>query len=489
MDSLTVRELRTVARECGLKGYSRLRKVDLVKLLEQYVSRGIIEGGTLLDEEFEFDAPILVPEKRKIQKKQIPKVIEENVETFSDWLNWLENVEDEVVRRKVDPKVERLKKQIENLWKTFGLKESKSALKKFATQYTIDGVSGYDPKTFLSAVKPTVIQFLNEHRDIKFKMILKCTISKTNIATGEVEYTTAHFVSLVEIILQGTDLDDLYRKMMDKILESLAAFQMQGSNWIFESINVLELHTVKYEPLNGSSYIPLPKALSNKKAIINMKNDDNECFKWCVTRALYPVSANAERITKILRKQSEELNWSDIKFRLELQKIDRFEKQNKSLGVNVFGYERIVYPLRINKVSGSACTRINLLLISDGEKQHYCLIKDMSRLLSSQKSKNEHKKFFCLRCLNPFGKQKLLDKHDEYCKNNEAVRINMPKEENSILSFKNLHRKMPVPFVIYADFESFIIPIHTTQPLPKESYTNKIQAHKPSSFCYYIKCD
>ena len=193
MDSLTVRELRTVARDYGLKGYSRLRKADLVKLLEQYVSRGIIEGGTLLDEECEFDAPILVPEKRKIQKKQIPKVIEENVETISDWLNWLENVEDEVVRRKVDPKVERLKKQIENLGKTFQLKESRSALKKFATQYTIDGVRGYDPKTFLSAVKPTVIQFLNEHHNIKLKLILKCTMSKTNIATGEVEYTTAHF--------------------------------------------------------------------------------------------------------------------------------------------------------------------------------------------------------------------------------------------------------------------------------------------------------
>ena len=69
-----------------------------------------------------------------------------------------------------------------------------------------------------------------------------------------------------------------------------------------------------------------------------MKNDDDECFKWCVTRALNPVSANAERITKILRKQSKELNWDGIKFPLDPLKIDCFEKQNKSLGVNVFGY-------------------------------------------------------------------------------------------------------------------------------------------------------
>ena len=82
MDSLTVRELRTVARDYGLKGYSRLRKADLVKLLEQYVSRGIIEGGTLLDEECEFDAPILVPEKEKFRKNRSPKLLKRMLKPF-----------------------------------------------------------------------------------------------------------------------------------------------------------------------------------------------------------------------------------------------------------------------------------------------------------------------------------------------------------------------------------------------------------------------
>ena len=127
MDYLTVSELRAIAREWGLSGYSRLRKADLVKLLEQYQPRGIvnfIEGGTLLDEKFEFDAPILVPEKRKFPKKQIPKVIEENVENISDWLNWLENVENESVRKKVDPKVERLKNRLTTCGKPFNKKRA-----------------------------------------------------------------------------------------------------------------------------------------------------------------------------------------------------------------------------------------------------------------------------------------------------------------------------------------------------------------------------
>ena len=77
--------------------------------------------------------------------------------------------------------------------------------------------------------------------------------------------------------------------MIETVLESLAKFQRQGSNWIFRSVLGLDLHTVKDEPLGGSSYIPLPRCLAAKKAIINLRNEDDECFKWAITRALNPV--------------------------------------------------------------------------------------------------------------------------------------------------------------------------------------------------------
>ena len=224
----------------------------------------------------------------------------------------------------------------------------------------------------------------------------------------------------------------------------------------------LNIHTVKYEPLKGSSYIPLPKNLAHKKALINMKNMDNKCFKWCVTRALNPVEKNAERITKILHRQAEKLNWEGLKFPMELSQISRFEKLNK-INVNVFGYEKnAVYPLRASKAEYSQGVHVNLLLISEGEKKHYCIIKNMSRLLSSQTSTYQHKKFYCSRCLNSFGRQDLLDKHLELCKNNEAVGIKMP-EKGTFVTFKNHHKKMDMPFVIYADFESLMKAIHSTQ--------------------------
>jgi len=81
-----------------------------------------------------------------------------------------------------------------------------------------------------------------------------------------------------------------------------------------------------------------------------------------------------------LRKQAEKLKWDGIEFPVSLIDIDKFEKSN-DLSVNVFGYEKeYVYPLRI---SSKQCKRVvDLLLISDDEKQHYCVIKSLSRLLT-----------------------------------------------------------------------------------------------------------
>ena len=86
----------------------------------------------------------------------------------------------------------------------------------------------------------------------------------------------------------------------------------------------LDLRTVKYEPLGGSSYIPLPGFLAAKKAIINLRNEDDECFKWAITRALNPVEKNFERIDRKLRETSETLNWEGLKFSVNLSDINKF---------------------------------------------------------------------------------------------------------------------------------------------------------------------
>ena len=185
----------------------------------------------------------------------------------------------------------------------------------------------------------------------------------------------AAFHSKTEVNLENTDSKELFSKMKETVLESLAKFQRRGSNWRFHSVLSLNLHTIKYEPLGGSSYITLPKFLAAKKAIINLKNEDDECLNWAITRALNPVENHPERIDREFRETSKVLNWKGQKFLVKLSDINKFENHNSSISVNVFVYEKLVYPLRISKHNYKRESTVNLLLISDDKKQDNCWIK------------------------------------------------------------------------------------------------------------------
>ena len=206
-----------------------------------------------------------------------------------------------------------------------------------------------------------------------------------------------------------------------------------------------------------------------------------------LTSCVYPVNDNTDQLSNY-EENSKKFNWKNIKFPVSLKDIDIFERWNPTYSVNVFGYEQkeFIYPLRISKNTDKDV--INLFLISDGEKQHYCWIKTMSRLLSSQVCRNGHERYFCYNCLNSFKTEEVLRKHKEYCHNNEAVKIGLPKKEDLYIKFKNYERSMKVPFVIYADFECFTEEINTCQPNPQNSYTKRYQKHTPSGFCYLVKC-
>ena len=189
---------------------------------------------------------------------------------------------------------------------------------------------------------------------------------------------------------------------------------------------------MRYNPLRGETWIPLPKELANKKAIINPKNRDDKCFLWCVLRALNPKDNHPERLDKKLMGKENTLNMEGIDYSVSLKDLNEFEKQNPSVSITVLGYEeKSVYPLRIGDNTDRE-HNIILMLIEEGGVKHYCLVKDLSRLLSSQISNHDGEHYFCLNCLNPFPSEKSLNEHQEYCGDYEAVKIQMPKKRNDV---------------------------------------------------------
>ena len=337
----TVVELKALTKDRRLKGYSKLKKDGLIQLLRVPTS--------LLDE----DVPqIGLPDPVQPVQAPFPKEPTlltkplEKLKQFGEWLFSYIPPKPKVL----DTTFNALKQKVMSLYKkSFEVKESESALGGFTTKYTIEGQAGYDPNTFFNEVKESVINLFKSNPSTKVMLSLKCAMERQDIKTGEVVFNLPYFHSGTKVNLRATDLNNLYQKMTDKILEGIAKYNKGGSNFIFKQILSLEIHTVQYEPLGGSSYIPLPKALADKNAIINLKNTDNKCFMWTVTRGLHSTKDHPERIDTKLIKSTENFNWDGLTFPLPLNQIDKFERQNPTISVNVFGYENSVYPLRISK--------------------------------------------------------------------------------------------------------------------------------------------
>ena len=371
-----------------------------------------------------------------------------------------------------------------------GLVKEKSAFEDFAVKYIIEGIPGLTPLEYFKQIYKTLKDFFTYHRNIKFKMILVCLMEKQKIEKDKgvvgLEEDKAYFTSGTLINIISTDVDKLIELSINTIEGGIEAYQQNGSAWYFKEVYKLEIHTVEYNPTKGSSYIPLPDWISNKKAIVNIKNKDEKCFLWCILRYLYPRDRDEERLTD-LKNYENSLNTKGITFPMKLKDISKFEKLNPGLpGINVFSVNESdnFYPLKM--VEKDCVNTIDLFLYEKDGVSHYSLIKNFTRLIKSQKTKSREKIFICKKCFTHYTKEELLQKHIVYCSNNETVSVKMP-QPNTILHFKNYYKQLPVPFVVYADFECFTKPMHNCSPNPEDSYTYKYQKHEPSGFCLYIK--
>ena len=479
----TVESLKRLARSNNIDVKRNISKPELINILGE---RNLITTTPITAQESNLGVAVSnVPIELIRKAKKKAQSAKEALINFKEYIKNLKSYNISADRlKKLTKQLERKEKKAkEEKDRIFTPTREASAFKNYTNQYVIyNTILNYPPLEFLLDAKPAIINIFNSNRNIKTILYLHCFMAK-----GAMLKKFAFHSKGLKLVLEGTDENDLYNEMVQEIEEEVQKVQVaEGSGWTFAYVEKLVLHTTRWEPLYGSSYIDLPEVLKNKYAIINMKNEDEKCFMWSVLRALYPKDNHPERIDKDLKSKQESINMEGICYPVSLRAIDRFEHLNPNISISVLGYNKKerVYPLRISK-----CTKrkqdIVLLLIKDGEKSHYCLVKNISALLSSQINSNDHKRYFCLNCFNSFKDEDKLKEHKDYCYENESVKILMP-QQGTFLRFKNFLHSEKAPFAIYADFESLIKPMDNCDPDPNKSYTKKNQKHKPISFSYYI---
>ena len=300
--------------------------------------------------------------------------------------------------------------------------KEKSALEDFANKYIVKGEPDINPFEFFSSKSSYLKEFLRNHRTIKVRFVLvylmeKITSSKRLSITVQ---DKAYFHSDTYINLESTDAKEILAGVIRSILEKISIYQKNCSGWYFKELLNLEIHTVEYKPIRGSSYLPLPGWIMRKKAIVNIRNTDEKFFLWCILRYLHPREKNDTRVTD-LKQYENDFNIKGISFPVKIKDISKFESLNPSLpGINVFSVneKNKIYPLRMpNRYPQKT---IDLFFYEEDGKYHYSLIKSFSRLFRSQiSSQTNGQTYICKTSFTHFSKEQLFQKHISYCSTNE----------------------------------------------------------------------
>ena len=114
---------------------------------------------------------------------------------------------------------------------------------------------------------------------------------------------------------------------------------LTNSRFVFDEVLFLNVDFHQLNLTRGNSYIPLPRWIASKKAVINPKNEnDEECFKWAAALHHKEIKSHPERISNIMR-YTKNYNWSGLEFPVSINNINEFEKNN-NISVNVLGRKR-----------------------------------------------------------------------------------------------------------------------------------------------------
>ena len=364
-----------------------------------------------------------------------------------------------------------------------------SALGNYTDQYIAQNV-GYTGgwNNFMRQARGDIIRELNQKRGSKvfFSITVKMSRSDGQFTTLAVKNIR---IGEPKIITEGTDLEELYDEIMEDLNDQMDLLQdTEGSGWKFEELDKVDIHTVIYDPLNAGKWIPLPKHIADKKAVINIQNKNEECFKWCMARAISPIEKNPQMVDKNLREVAKSLNMKGIRSPTPIEDIKKFEEQNEDFAVVVLGLNEYnnVYPVRQSNYSYKRKHLVILLLIKDEEENfHYTLVNSSSRLLTKQHSNHNGKTFRCWNCLNIFRDKDKYIYHRDQCVNLQTQTLVMPKP-GTYLKFKNHEHVRRYPFVIYADIESLTKKMEYCDMNPEVSYTTKIQKHEPISYTFTL---
>ena len=144
------------------------------------------------------------------------------------------------------------------------------------------------------------------------------------------------------------------------------------------------------DPLRGSAFIPLPRWIQTRRAVVNVAGTGDDCFKWAILAGMHPVDVHADHRGKYV-EHMRKYDFSPFPFPVPLQAGGSFALRNMSINVYlVDDGNKVIYPLRVSSTLVPD-RHVDLLVFEHDGVQHCTTIRNFCRLVGRQLSKHGHR--------------------------------------------------------------------------------------------------
>ena len=244
-----------------------------------------------------------------------------------------------------------------------GPKELEGAFGGAYRRYRTDGIEGMDVYTYFARTRKFLIDLLN--KETTNRAVGSQATIWIRFTRDGVEMVNLAFNSRMMTVYNLHDKNEIVTVMIEHVAQQIENPALRNSKFVFDRIIHMDMDFHRLNLTRGSSYIPLPDWLMKKKAIINPRNSDMECFKWLIIAAMKweEIGNNPERISKLKRYENE-FNWEEIEYPVSFKDINKFEKNNE-ISANILAIEnRKIYICRKGR---DYDRNVNLMLIADAQ--------------------------------------------------------------------------------------------------------------------------
>jgi len=363
---------------------------------------------------------------------------------------------------------------------TFDIKDKRKSPSEYDTR-TFNDIYHSLKKAITEKVKHAFANI--KHMKIRFRVKFVVELKKIDSTGKEItDEKDVVIISKKPLKITKYKFEDVLDALRAEINDRVDGYnnEVGGSGWVIKEWLVFAIDMFKIKPARGGSYIPTPERYANPKCgLINIKNEDQKCFQWCMKYHQSEKKKNDDRTT-VLCKIEDKFKYDGISYPTSYDDIAKFEEMNKVC----------IYVYSIDEENNVVCdfvgnneyidtNLIYLLRVEQDNKSHYIYIKHIERLMRIHTQTCHQGKKYCPICQKAV-KGEILKEHFTQCYRfaKESTIIKLP-EDGATMEFKNYKNMLERPFMVYGDLEC---------SLCETDDAENIARHVPNSACFYFVC-